>query len=130
MIHSVIGPVAGQPCEDLTVKSILISVTALLMSTGLANAAEPIVGNWKTTLGDTAAIEPCGGGFCITLKSGKHTGEKIGAFEGSSGSYSGKITDPDAKKTYDGTISVSGDTVTLKGCVMKVVCESQKWSRQ
>lgn len=130
MIHSVIGPVAGYPCEDLTVKPILISVTALLMSTGLASAAEPIVGNWKTTLGDTAAIEPCGGGFCITLKSGKHTGEKIGAFEGSGGSYSGKITDPDAKKTYNGTISVSGDTVTLKGCVMKVVCESQKWSRQ
>jgi uncharacterized protein (DUF2147 family) len=111
-------------------KPILISVAALLMSTGLASAAEPIVGNWKTTLGDTAAIEPCGGGFCITLKSGKHTGKKIGAFEGNGGSYSGRITDPDAKKTYDGTISVSGDTVTLKGCVMKVVCESQKWSRQ
>ncbi|WP_261332897.1 hypothetical protein [Rhizobium leguminosarum] len=45
------------------------------MSTGLASAAEPIVGNWMTTLGDTAAIEPCDGGFCITLKSGKHTGE-------------------------------------------------------
>ena len=119
----------GQPCEDVAVKPILISVTALLMSTGLASAADPIVGNWKTTLGDTAAIEPCGGGFCITLKSGKHAGEKIGAFEGDSGSYSGKITDPDAKKTYNGTISVSGDTVTLKGCVMKIVCESQKWSR-
>lgn len=109
---------------------ILISAIALLISTGLASAADPIVGNWKTTLGDTAAIEPCGGGFCITLKSGKHAGEKIGAFEGSGGSYSGKITDPDAKKTYNGNISVSGDTVTLKGCVMKVVCESQKWSRQ
>ena len=111
-------------------KPILISAIALLMSTGLASAAEPIVGNWETTLGDTAAIEPCGSGFCITLKSGKHVGEKIGAFEGSGGSYSGKITDPHAKKTYNGTISVSGDTVTLKGCVMKVVCESQKWSRQ
>jgi uncharacterized protein (DUF2147 family) len=125
-----IGPSVGQPCEDVAVKTILISVTVLLVSTGLASAAEPIVGNWKTTLGDTAAIEPCGGGFCITLKNGKHAGEKIGAFEGGGGSYSGKITDPDAKKTYNGTISVSGDTVTLKGCVMKVVCESQKWSRQ
>ncbi|MGQ3292622.1 MAG: DUF2147 domain-containing protein, partial [Shinella sp.] len=80
-------------------KSTLISITALLMSTGLASAAEPIVGHWKTTLGDTAAIEPCGSGFCITLKSGKHAGGKIGAFEGGDGSYSGKITDPDAKKT-------------------------------
>ena len=66
----------GLPCEDVAVKPILISAIALLMSTGLASAAEPIVGNWETTLGDTAAIEPCGSGFCITLKSGKHVGEK------------------------------------------------------
>ena len=111
-------------------KTIVISVTALLILAGLASAADPIVGNWKTTLGDTAFIEPCGSGFCITLTSGKHSGEKIGAFAGSGGRYSGEITDPDAKKTYNGSISVSDDTVTLKGCVMKVVCESQKWTRQ
>lgn len=94
-------------------KSILISITALLMTSGLATVAELIVGNWKTTLGDTAATQPCGSGFCIMLKSGKHAGEKIGAFEGGGGSYSGRTTDPDAKMTYNGTISVSGDTVNL-----------------
>ena len=105
------------------------SAMLAIMSAGLASAADPILGNWKTELGDTAAIEQCGGGFCITLKNGKHAGQKIGAFEGQEGSYSGKITDPEANKTYNGTITVSGDTVSLKGCVMKVVCESQKWSR-
>jgi uncharacterized protein (DUF2147 family) len=130
VIHCDIGPVAGQQSEDVAVKPILICFAVMLMTTGLASAADPIIGNWKTTLGETAAIAPCGGGFCITLKSGKHAGEKIGAFEGGGGSYSGKITDPEAKKTYNGTISISGDTVTLKGCVMKVVCESQKWARQ
>jgi uncharacterized protein (DUF2147 family) len=94
-----IGPSVGQPYEDVAVKPILISVTVLLISTGL-------------------------------VKGGRYAGEKIGAFEGGGGSYSGKITDPYAKKTYSGTIRVSADTVTLKGCVMKVVCESQKWSLQ
>ena len=52
-------------------KPILISVTVLLISTGL-------------------------------VKGGRYAGEKIGAFEGGGGSYSGKITDPYAKKTYRG----------------------------
>lgn len=56
-----------------------------------------------------------------------HAGKKIGASEDSGGSYSGKITEPDAKKTYNGTISVTGDTATLEGCVMNQVGESQKW---
>jgi uncharacterized protein (DUF2147 family) len=59
---------------------VLISIAFLLVSTGLAAAPDPIVGSWTTTLGDTAAIEPCGGRFCITLKSGTHAGEKIGVF--------------------------------------------------
>ncbi len=46
-----------------------------------ANADDPIVGNWKTGLGDTAAIASCGGDYCITLKSGKHAGKQIGTFQ-------------------------------------------------
>ena len=37
------------------------------MLTGAAYA-DPIEGNWKTEAGSTAAIAPCGGSFCITLK--------------------------------------------------------------
>jgi uncharacterized protein (DUF2147 family) len=104
-------------------------VAGLVLSAGLANAAEPIIGNWKTEAGTTAAIDPCGGGYCITLKTGKHAGERIGTFNGKDGHYSGKITDPDAKKTYDGVMTVSGNTVTMKGCVMRVFCQSQTWTR-
>jgi uncharacterized protein (DUF2147 family) len=102
---------------------------AFAVIAGSAYSAEPIVGNWKTEAGSTAAIGSCGSGFCIVLKTGKHAGEKIGTFSGKGGSYSGKITDPDAKKTYDGVITVAGDTVKMKGCVMKVFCQSQTWSR-
>jgi uncharacterized protein (DUF2147 family) len=92
-------------------------------------AADPIVGNWKTQVGTTAAIRPCGGGYCIVLKTGKHAGEQIGTFKGSDGIYSGRITDPDANKTYDGKIAASGGSIKLSGCVMRVFCQSQTWSR-
>ncbi|APO76008.1 hypothetical protein AM571_CH03208 [Rhizobium etli 8C-3] len=108
-------------------KRMFIAITALAGGAAIAHAEDPIVGNWKTELGDTAAITSCGAGYCITLKSGKHVGKQIGTFRGKDGSYEGKITDPDANKTYDGTLTVSGKALKLKGCVLKVVCESQTW---
>jgi uncharacterized protein (DUF2147 family) len=110
-------------------RKIIAFAAALTMATGVAYSAEPILGNWKTEAGTTAAIGPCGSGYCIVLKTGKHAGQQIGTFSGKGGSYSGKITDPDAKKTYDGVMTVSGNSVTMKGCVMKVFCQSQTWTR-
>ncbi|KQR70848.1 hypothetical protein ASG25_03270 [Rhizobium sp. Leaf384] len=94
-----------------------------------AFAAEPIVGNWKTANGETAAIESCGGSFCITVKTGKHAGKKIGTLSGSGESYTGEVTDPNNDKTYSGSAAVTGSQLKLKGCVLKVLCKSQTWSR-
>lgn len=110
-------------------KRSLIAAAVFATSAITVHAEDPIVGNWKTELGDTAAIASCGGGYCITLKSGKHAGKKIGTFSGKDGSYAGKITDPDANKTYDGSLTVSGNALKMKGCVLKIVCESQTWPR-
>ncbi len=43
--------------------------------------------------------------------------------------YSGSITDPAADKTYSGSGAVSGNSLKMKGCVLKVLCKSQTWSR-
>lgn len=94
-----------------------------------ALAAEPIEGNWKTASGETAAIAPCGGGFCITLKTGKHAGKQIGKLAGKGAEYSGSITDPAEDKTYSGSGSVSGNVLKMKGCVLSVFCKSQNWTR-
>jgi len=110
-------------------KRMLVIATALAITTLVAHAEDPIVGNWKTELGDTASIASCGGGYCITLKSGKHAGKQIGTFSGKDGTYSGKLTDPEANKTYDGSLTVSGTALNMKGCVLKVVCESQTWPK-
>ena len=94
-----------------------------------AMAAEPIEGNWKTASGETAAIAECGGGFCITIKSGRYAGKAIGRLEGSGGSYDGTITDPAEDKTYSGSGTVSGNSLKMKGCVMAVLCKTQTWTR-
>lgn len=102
---------------------------ALLAMPAAAIAAEPIEGNWKTASGETAAIAKCGGSYCITLKTGKYAGKRIGRLDGSGGQYSGSITDPVDDKTYGGSGSVSGNALRMKGCVLKVLCKSQTWSR-
>lgn len=104
-------------------------VAALMILPGAALAAEPIEGNWKTASGATAAIAKCGGSFCITLKSGKFAGKRIGKLDGSGADYSGSITDPETDKTYSGSGAVSGNSLKMKGCVLAVLCKSQTWTR-
>lgn len=107
-----------------------ILATALLVAfASPALSAEPIEGNWKTASGETAAIAPCGGAFCITLKTGAHAGKQIGKLSGNGASYTGEITDPKDDKTYSGSAAVSGAMLKLKGCVLKVLCKSQNWSK-
>lgn len=109
-------------------KSIAAAII-LGLSASAALAAEPIVGNWKTASGETAAIASCGGAYCITLKTGKHAGKTIGNMSGKGMSYSGEITDPANDKTYSGSASIKGTSLKMQGCVLKVLCKTQTWTR-
>lgn len=111
------------------IRTLLIASAIICSTTVSVLAAEPIVGNWKTASGATAEIAPCGGAYCITLKSGKHAGKRIGNLSGTDGSYSGEITDPESDKTYSGSGAVNGNSLKMKGCVLKVLCKSQTWTR-
>jgi uncharacterized protein (DUF2147 family) len=102
---------------------------ALLMSAISALAAEPIEGSWKTQSGATAEIGKCGSAYCVTLTTGKHAGKQIGRMSGTGDSYSGEITDPETDKTYSGSGAVTGNALKMKGCVLKVLCKSQTWTR-
>ena len=113
------------------------TITSLLAAAGIAAAlgtsafaAQPIEGNWTTATGARALIAPCGGAFCITLKSGAHAGKRIGRVSGSGNSYSGTITDPADDKEYSGSAKVNGSSMKMKGCVLKVLCKSQTWKKQ
>jgi uncharacterized protein (DUF2147 family) len=114
--------------EEKMIRSFVLA-GAIAMIAGIAHAEEPIVGNWKTAAGDTAVIASCGGSYCVTLKTGKYAGRKIGTLAGAGGSYAGEITDPAAEKTYSGAGKVSGNSLRMQGCVMKILCKSQTWTR-
>jgi uncharacterized protein (DUF2147 family) len=42
--------------------------------------------------------------------------------------WKGKVYDPEEGETYDVDITLRGDKLTLKGCVL-FVCDSETWSR-
>ncbi|WAJ26630.1 DUF2147 domain-containing protein [Antarcticirhabdus aurantiaca] len=109
-----------------------IAIAAGLVLAGLvaAQAAEPVVGSWRTASGETARIAPCGGAYCITLATGKFKGKQIGRMSGSGGSYEGEITDPAADKTYAGSAEVSGASMKLTGCALRIFCKTQTWAKQ
>ncbi|MDO1581610.1 DUF2147 domain-containing protein [Rhizobium oryzicola] len=111
------------------IRTMSLTFSVLLSLSGVAMAAEPIEGNWKTESGATAAITSCGGAFCVTLKTGEYAGKQIGKLSGKGKEYTGEITDPEDDKTYEGSGSVNGNSLKMKGCVLKIFCKSQTWTR-
>ena len=111
-----------------TLKTLSLAAGIVAASATLA-LADPILGNWKTQSGETAAIAKCGGSYCITLKTGKYAGKRIGKMKGASGTYDGSITDPADDKKYSGSAKVSGKSMKLKGCALKVFCKTQSWKK-
>ena len=104
----------------------------LVALTATTFAAGPIVGDWRTQSGETAATVPCGGAnFCVTLKTGTYAGTKIGTLANTGGRYKGKITDPATDKTYTGKASISGAQMKMQGCVLGgLICQAQTWMRK
>ena len=113
------------------IRQISLALIAATAIAGHALAADPIVGNWTTQSGRTAAIAPCAGGFCVTLKTGQYAGKQIGSLSNTGKRYVGKVTDPANDKTYNGKATLSGSVLKMSGCVLGgLFCRSQKWTRQ
>jgi uncharacterized protein (DUF2147 family) len=114
--------------EEHQMRRLSMAAAALLMVTGAAYA-DPIEGNWKTASGETAAISG-GASFSIVLKTGKHAGKRIGSLKASGDNrYAGTITDPADDKTYSGSARLTGSTLKMTGCALKVFCKSQTWRK-
>jgi uncharacterized protein (DUF2147 family) len=111
-------------------RSILLAILASFSLT-VAASADGIEGRWKTDSGATAEIASCGKAFCITLRSGQYNGKRIGRMSANGDqAYSGEITDPESDKTYAGRATLSGNALSMKGCVLGgLICRGQKWQR-
>jgi uncharacterized protein (DUF2147 family) len=122
------------------------------LATGLALVAgsawaDPVEGVWQTRKDDNGnyghvEIKPCGPAFCGTL---------IEAFDGTGtqidspnvgkqivwdmvaypdGLYDdGKIYSPDRDKTYNGDMTLAGDSLAVRGCVLGICRDGGTWTR-
>lgn len=116
---------------------------ALALWAGAVQAGSP-VGTWKTQpdkKGQTAYVvtKPCGNALCGTMTQAfdqqgneidhPNVGKRLFWDMVPQGDgFAGRAYVPAHKREYDGTLKVSGQTMTVKGC-LGLVCQSQTWSR-
>ena len=133
-------------------KAFALTLPASLIAAGLtipgtAFAADPVEGIWQTTPDDNGNfghidVKPCGAAFCGTLVkafdgSGKqiesdNVGKQIvwDMVAKGEGSYEdGKVWSPDRDKTYNSYMTLSGDSLTVKGCVLMICRDGGTWTR-
>ena len=124
-----------------------LALAALLAVLGTAALADPVGGMWKTKPDDNGnfghvRIKPCGPAFCGTLVtafdgSGKeidspNTGRKIvwDMVDYADGLYDeGKIYSPDRDKTYNADMTLSGNSLSVRGCVLGICRDGGTWKR-
>lgn len=115
-----------------------------LLGAGAA-AADPIEGVWQTQPDEGAfahvTIAPCGNAFCGAISrtfkdkteyQSPNIGRQIVIDMAAQGgdSYEGKVWRPANNKIYMGKAKVSGDRMSLSGCVAGgLLCKSQTWVR-
>ncbi|MBB6012354.1 uncharacterized protein (DUF2147 family) [Aquamicrobium lusatiense] len=107
-----------------------VAALAIIMTAGVA-FADPIEGSWKRPNGTVISYAGGGAKYCGTVMTGEYKGKSIGCMEGSNGAYKGTVNKLDEGKTYNGKASVSGNTLSLSGCVLGgLICKSEKLTRQ
>ena len=126
----------------------LRGAAVLVMWAGVALAADPAEGVWKTLPDDNGnfghiRIAPCGAAMCGTLiQSFDGTGavldsENVGKLivwdmiPAGEGYYEdGQVWAPDRDKTYRATMQLTGLTLAVSGCVLGgLICRASDWSR-
>lgn len=114
------------------IRTLLIGISLAASFAAPAFAQEAIVGAWKRTNGTIINYAECGAqGYCGTVMTGEFKGKSIGAMAGSSGSYKGTVNKLDEGKTYSGKANVSGNTLSLAGCIAGgLICKTEKLTRQ
>lgn len=125
---------------------LVLSAAILLFAAG-AVFADPVEGIWQTKKDDNGnfgfvEVKPCGAAFCgILIKSFNSAGDptdspNIGkriiwdmvAYP--DGHYDdGQIWSPDRNKTYNSDMTLKGNTLSVRGCVLGICRDGGSWSR-
>ena len=104
-----------------------------------AAEAADIDGNWARGDGNAKVlISPCGDNICATntwIKPGtpkEKTGDRLvmDIKPDENGVYSGTAFDPQRDKSYRITVTVDGNSMTTKGCIVAgLLCKGISWTR-
>lgn len=127
-------------------KHLATGLLALIFSAG-TGLADPAHGLWRTAPGDTGgvlhvSIYDCGNALCgVIRKAVDKAGKEVTDYEhlnrrmlwdmsaDGNGAYSGgKIWAADRGKTYTSKMSLNGNGLEVKGCVLGI-CRGQMWTR-
>lgn len=118
-----------------------IAVLAMLtLSASAASAtAQEATGTWQRDTGASRVrIAKCGEALCGTLSWLKDTSgpAKVGQRifydmkPNGPGKWNGSAFNPEDGKTYSGTMTLAGNTLTTAGCVLGgLICRSVVWTR-
>lgn len=126
-------------------RSVLLAAAFAMF--GGAALADPVVGIWQTRPDDNGSfghvkIDPCGTAFCGVLvrafdSAGKpmespNLGKRIvwDMVNKGDGRYAdGKVWSPDRDKTYNSRLRLSGDALSVSGCVLGICRDGGTWTR-
>ncbi len=119
-------------------KMMIAMTLSMLSGLAVAHAAE-IDGQWARGDGNAKVrIAPCGSDICAVntwIKPGtpkEKEGDKLvmSIKPGDDGVYSGTAFDPQRDLTYKLTVTVKGDKMTTRGCVVAgLLCKGVDWTR-
>jgi uncharacterized protein (DUF2147 family) len=115
-------------------------LAAVLSSVAGAALAADATGVWMRADGTSKVrISNCGGALCGSiswLKDPANAKGKVGQrvfFDmqpDGANAWAGKAFNPEDGKTYTGKMSLSGDSLTTKGCALGgLICKSVSWRR-
>ena len=123
---------------------VLAAAMAVMAGAGLA---DPVEGVWQTKKDDNGnfgyvQIKPSGPAFCGVLikafdsagkeKASDNIGRQIvwDMVAYPDGLYDdGQIYSPDRDKTYNGDMTLSGDSLKVRGCVLGICRDGGTWKR-
>ncbi|MCK0097373.1 DUF2147 domain-containing protein [Yoonia sp. F2084L] len=119
---------------------------AALIALAAPALADPLEGLWQTAQDDNGnfghiQVAPCGAALCGTLvRSFDASGatlqtDNIGrqiiseTVASGGGEYRGKVYSPDRDKTYSSRLQLTGDQLSVSGCVFGICRDGGTWVR-
>lgn len=116
-----------------------LGLAALMLAGSGAALAQDVTGTWlRDTGASRVRFAKCGEAMCGTIAWLRDTngpaklGQRIfyDMKPSGPGKWSGSAFNPEDGKTYSGTMTLSGNSLTTSGCVFGgMICRSVKWSR-